>query len=118
MPSTLQDENSDSRHNIAGFLGDFSKTLVTSDSVLQNLSPNSRSVQTRPEANAGNLTTHGRTAAFLPSKRRCSEYRHTVWFSGIRSGALDSVVRNQDAQISKRKEVKEHETSKPAIADA
>jgi len=117
MPSTLQDENSGPRHNIAGFLGDFSKALVTSDSGLQNLSPNSRSVQTRPEANAGKLTTHGRTAAFLPSKRRCSEYRRYL-YSGIRSGALYSVVRNQDAQISKRKEVKEHETSKPAIADA
>jgi len=32
MPSTLQDENPDPLHNIAGFLSDFSKALVTSDS--------------------------------------------------------------------------------------
>jgi hypothetical protein len=117
MPSTLQDENSDPRHNIAGFLGDFSKALVTSDSGLQNLSPNSRSVQTRPEATPGNSR---RTAGRLPFFPRNVGTLNTgtVWFSGIRSGALDSVVRNQDAQISKRKEVKEHETSKPAIADA
>ena len=100
MPSTLQDENSDPRHNIAGFLGDFSKALVTSDSVLQNLSPNSRSVQTRPEANAGKLTTHGRTAAFLTSKRRCSEYRHSLvlWDSKRRLGLCGSKPRRPNLE--------------------
>src|SRR6267378_2230737 len=115
MPSTLQDENPDPLHDIAGFLSDFSKASVTSDCKIYL--PIQALFKLGQRQTSGNSR---RTAGRLPFFPRNIGALNTgtVWFSGIRSGALDSVVRNQDAQISKRKEVKEHETSKPAIADA
>src|SRR5258708_22250237 len=113
MPSTLQDENPDPLHNIAGVLSGFSKALVTGDSkiylpIQALFKPGQRQTAGNSRRTAGRLPFFPRNVGALNTG--------TVWFSRIRSGALDSVVRNQGAQISKRKEVKEHETYKPAIA--
>jgi len=94
MPSTLQDENPDPLHNIAGFLSGFSKALVTGDSKIYL--PIQALFKPGQRQTAGNSRRAARTAAFLPSKRRCPEYRHSLVFSDSKR-ALDSVVRNQDA---------------------
>jgi hypothetical protein len=88
MPSTLKEESSDPLDNAAGFLSDFSKALVTGDSVFRNRLSIQGKCRPGQKQTPGRSATHGRKAGFLALEQRCfeSEFDQFTW---IRRGALE-----------------------------